>query len=113
MNESIIFCDANSALEQIKNKGHVLINALAETCPACQDFKQKLSPLISLAKNKNIHVINLKVEQDNEEFFKLYQCETLPYTFVFADGEFVGGDSFNDESFSQLIGALGEINECS
>lgn len=109
--ESIAFSDANSTLDRIKNTGHVLVNAMAETCPACQSFKENLPPLVSLAKSKNIQVINLKTEQENEEFFKLYQCETLPYTFVFANGQFVGGDSFDKDSFSHLLNALGEVNE--
>lgn len=111
--QTVIFSDANTVLNEIKNSGHILINALAETCPACQSFKDDLIDLVSLAKNKNINVINLKTEQENEEFFKLYQCETLPYTFVFANGEFVGGDSFNKESFTHLLNALSEINESS
>lgn len=108
--ETLGFSTAKDALEKSKMSGHILINTLADECPACQAFKEDLPPLISLAKSKGLQVVNLKAEDSNKEFFELYKCETLPYTFVFANGEFVGGDSFDKNSFSHLLTALGEAN---
>lgn len=109
--ETIGFSSASDALDKLKSGGHVLINTLADVCPACQAFKDELPPLISLAKIKGIQVFNLKAEDSNKDFFEQYKCETLPYTFVFSNGEFVGGDSFDKTSFSALLNALGEIHE--
>ena len=111
--ETIGFSTGLDALDKSKLSGHVLVNTLADTCPACADFKEDLPSLIDLAKAKGIQVINIKAEDSNKEFFEQYKCETLPYTFVFANGEFVGGDSFDKDSYSQLLGALGEIHESS
>jgi thiol-disulfide isomerase/thioredoxin len=109
--ETIGFSTGLDALDKSKQFGHVLVNTLADTCPACQAFKSDLPDLINDAKAKGVQVINIKAEDSNKEFFEKYQCETLPYTFVFANGEFVGGDSFDKNSFSQLLTALSEVNE--
>ena len=109
--ETIGFSSGSDALTKSKLSGHVLINTLADVCPACQAFKEDLPPLIDLAKSKGVQVINIKADDSNKEFFEQYKCETLPYTFVFSNGEFVGGDSFAKESYSHLINALGELHE--
>lgn len=109
--ETIGFSSGIDALVKLQGSGHILINALADTCPACQAFKEDLPELTILAKNKGIQVYNIKAEDSNKEFFEQYKMETLPYTFVFSNSEFVGGDSFDKNSYSQLLNALGEINE--
>lgn len=111
MINTIGFSQAQDALSKIKGSGHILVNALADACPACAAFKEHLPILIEEAKAKGVQVYNIKADNDNKEFFEKYQCETLPYTFVFSNGEFVGGDSFDKDSYSQLLNALGEIHE--
>ena len=108
--ETIGFSSAQDALSKLQSSGHVLINSLADTCPACSAFKEELPSLIQLAKSKGIQVYNIKADNTNVEFFEKYQCETLPYTFVFSNGEFAGGDSFDKDSYQQLLSALGEIH---
>jgi len=109
--ETIGFSSASDALSKLQGSGHILINSLADACPACTAFKQDLPELSGLAKNKGIQVYNIKAEDSNKEFFELYKSETIPYTFVFSNGEFVGGDSFDKTSFTVLLNALGEIGE--
>lgn len=109
--ETIGFSSAQDALSKLQGSGHVLINTLADTCPACQVFKQDLPDLVTEAKQKGIQVFNIKADDSNKEFFEKYQCETLPYTFCFSSGNFIGGDSFDKTSFLALVNALGEINE--
>ncbi len=109
--ETIGFSSAQDALSKLQGSGHVLINTLADTCPACQVFKQDLPALVTEAKQKGIQVFNIKADDSNKEFFEKYQCETLPYTFCFSSGNFIGGDSFDKTSFLALVNALGEINE--
>jgi thiol-disulfide isomerase/thioredoxin len=111
MINTIGFSQAQDALSKIKGQGHILVNALADTCLACAAFKEHIPTLSDLAKSKGVQVYNIKADNDNKEFFEKYQCETLPYTFVFNNGEFVGGDSFDKDSYAQLLGALGEIHE--
>jgi thiol-disulfide isomerase/thioredoxin len=110
--QTIGFSSAQDALSKLQGSGHILVNALADTCHACAAFKEDLPELTTIAKSKNIQVYNIKAEDSNKEFFEQYKCETLPYTFVFANNEFVGGDSFNKDSFEHLLNALGEISEC-
>lgn len=109
--ETIGFSSGIDALSKLQGSGHILINALADTCPACQAFKQDLPDLVAIAQTKGIQVYNIKAEDSNKEFFEKYQSETIPYTFVFSNGEFVGGDSFDKTSFGALVNALGEIHE--
>jgi thiol:disulfide interchange protein len=95
--------------ENLDKKGHIVINALADWCTACGEYKKDIPELKELAETNYVKMFNMKVDPINESFFEKYKCETLPYTFVFANGEFVGGDSFNKDSASQLLMALGGV----
>lgn len=108
--DTIGFSSAQDALSKLQGSGHILINTLADTCQACAAFKEHIPTLSDLAKSKGVQVYNIKADNTNTEFFEKYQCETLPYTFCFKDGNFIGGDSFDENSYVQLLNALGEIN---
>jgi len=85
-----------------------LVNALAQGCPHCEVFKQHIPELTEQAKALGIDVFNIEGKEENREFFEKYGNETIPYTFVFDNGKFVGGDSFDKNSFVMLINALSE-----
>lgn len=83
-----------------------IVNALAEFCEHCQKLKEHLPELEKKAHELGIAMYNIEAIEDNKEFFEQYQNETLPYTFVFDNGSFVGGDSFDAEKLKELIQVL-------
>lgn len=83
-----------------------VVNALAEFCHHCQALKEHLPELEKKAQELGISMYNIEAIEDNKAFFELYQNETLPYTFIFDNGQFVGGDSFNSDQLSELLTVL-------
>lgn len=112
MDESveIKFSTKEEARALVEAGGHVLVNAFADWCPHCQELKSKMPDLIALALAQGIKLVHIRAEKENEEFFAEYKNETLPYTFVFADGQFVGGDSFDENGYRELLHALAGVS---
>jgi len=84
-----------------------LVNALADLCQHCQELKKHLPELEAHANSLGVSMYHIEVNEENKAFFEAYQNETIPYTFVFDNGNFVGGDSFDKNSLLNLINALG------
>lgn len=83
-----------------------VVNALAEFCQHCQALKDKLPELEKKAHELGIAMYNIEAIEENKEFFEQYQNETLPYTFIFDNGSFVGGDSFDAAKLEELLTVL-------
>lgn len=83
-----------------------VVNALAEFCQHCQALKDKIPELEQKAHDLGIAMYNIEVIEDNKAFFEEYQNETVPYTFIFENGKFVGGDSFDSDKLSELLTVL-------
>jgi thiol:disulfide interchange protein len=83
-----------------------LVNIYAIWCPHCQDLKKAIPDI--QRDYPSVKILHLEAtSKDNEEFLKSHGFETLPYTLVFDEGEFKGGDSFNGETLRELLLMLG------
>lgn len=109
MNDAELNYITNIDFNNLEKNGHIIINALADWCSACSEFKKDIPELKEIANINYVKMFNMKVDPINESFFEKYNCETLPYTFVFSNGQFVGGDSFNKDTATQLLIALGGV----
>jgi len=83
-----------------------IVNAIAEHCPHCVTLKESLPALEETANALGISLYNIEATEENREFFETYQNESLPYTFVFDNGNFVGGDSFDAAKLEELLHIL-------
>lgn len=83
-----------------------VVNAVADGCPHCKVLKEHLGSLEQKAQELGIAMYTIEAIEENKEFFERFQNETLPYTFIFNNGNFVGGDSFNAEQLEELLTVL-------
>lgn len=95
--------------EKVNTKGHVVINVTADWCTQCENFKKDLPELIDIAFNKGINIYNIKMENGKEEFFNKYNFQLIPYTLIFTNSQYVGGNIFDKKLYISLLDILSEI----
>jgi len=85
----------------ISSQPIAVVQLLAENCAFCQKLKDALPGL-----EAKLPFHTLPVSEETGPWIAQFAPESVPYTLVFDNGQFVGGESFDFNQLQELVKML-------